>query len=211
MGQGRIIPSSKMQLVQSVQGGRLVKLLAKEGDIVESGQLVAILDISRLDAEIAETEAAVWVGVAQQQLLNALLEDAPIFELTGAPASIPELQRQKTALFHKIRDAHMQTVTDIRNELELLGMERDIFARASLQGGGTEIERLRLDQKIAASQAKLNSETQRYKSDLQLQLDDVNTSVQQLGFRLADMREMQAGNELRSPTRGVVQDIPVSK
>lgn len=210
VGQGRIIPSSKTQLVQSVQGGRLVQLLAKEGDIVEAGQLVAILDTSRLDAEIAETEAAVWEGVAQQQLLNALIEEAPIFELTGAPASVPELQRQKTALFNKIRDAHIQTVTDIRNELELLGMEREIFARASLQGGGTEIERLRLDQKIAASQARLNSEIQRYKSDLQLQLDDVNTSVQQLGIRLAGMRDMQAGNELRSPTRGVVQDIPVS-
>ena len=210
VGQGRVIPSSKTQLVQSVQGGRLVQILAKEGDVVEAGQLLAVLDTTRFDSELAETQAAVLEGTAQQQVLGALLADEDSLILTGAPAQSPELQRQKEALFGKIRSAHLQAISDIRSELDLLEKEREIFARASLQGGGTEVERLRLDQKIASTRTRLNGELQRYKSDLQLQLDDVNTSVQQLSIRLEGMQGMLAGSELRSPTRGVVQNIPVS-
>jgi membrane fusion protein, adhesin transport system len=210
IGQGRVIPSSKTQLVQTVQGGRLIEIKAKEGEIVEAGQLLAVLDTTQFEAELAEVQAAVLEAEAQQQVLNALLADQDRVVLTGDVIQSPELVQQKTALFQKILNTHLQAVTDIRTELDLLKKERDILDQARINGGSTEIELLRLDQRIAATNSRLNEELQSYKSDLQLKLDDVNKAVQQLNIRLSGMKGTMTGSELRSPTRGVVQKIPVS-
>ncbi len=40
-GTGKVIPSSKEQVIQSLEGGILTKLNVKEGEIVERGQVLA--------------------------------------------------------------------------------------------------------------------------------------------------------------------------
>ncbi len=40
VGQGKVTPSSKGQMVQSLEGGILSELLVHEGDIVEAGQVM---------------------------------------------------------------------------------------------------------------------------------------------------------------------------
>ena len=43
-GTGKVIPSSKEQVIQSLEGGILTKLNVQEGDIVQKGQILAQLD-----------------------------------------------------------------------------------------------------------------------------------------------------------------------
>lgn len=210
VGQGRVIPSSQTQLVQSVQGGRVTKLLVQEGEIVEEGQLVAVLDETRVQAELDEIEAGLNDGRAQQQVLRSLLADESVLALTGPSAENAALVRQKTALFNDMRSTQIQAVDDLESEIDLLKQEMEIFRKASSLGGGTEIERLRLQQKIGSTTTRLNSQRQTYKSDLQIQLDEVNRTVEQLGIRLIAQKDLLIGNELRSPRRGVVQEILVS-
>ncbi|WP_172794910.1 HlyD family efflux transporter periplasmic adaptor subunit [Loktanella sp. 3ANDIMAR09] len=210
VGPGRVIPSSQLQLVQSVQGGRVVELLVNEGDIVEEGQLLAILDTTRDDAETEELASGVNDGIAQQQVLEALLADRPTLTITGLPEGQEVLIRQKTALFNDMRENQIQAVQDLENELDLLNQEMAIFERASQLGGGTEIERLRLSQKIASVTTRLNSQRQTFKSDLQIELDEVIRTTRQLQIRLLAQQGLSRGSELRSPRRGVVQDILVS-
>nr|MBP7880008.1 secretion protein HlyD [Acinetobacter sp.] len=38
-GTGKVVPSSKEQTIQSLEGGILTKLAVREGDIVEKGQI----------------------------------------------------------------------------------------------------------------------------------------------------------------------------
>ncbi|UWR27342.1 HlyD family efflux transporter periplasmic adaptor subunit [Sulfitobacter sp. S223] len=210
IGSGRVIPSSQKQLVQSVQGGRVVQLLVAEGDVVAEGQLLAVLDTTRIEAEREEIQAGLNDARAQQQLLTTLLQDKSTLSLSEDLRQEEDLVRQKTALFNEMRFSHTQNVSDLEGERALLLQEQEIFQRASALGGSTEIERLRLQQKIASIETDLNNLRQSYKSDLQIQLDEVNRTAIQLNIRLAAQRELLVGNELRSPRRGVVQEILVS-
>ncbi|MEO0830100.1 MAG: HlyD family efflux transporter periplasmic adaptor subunit, partial [Pseudomonadota bacterium] len=167
-------------------------------------------DTTIVQAEIDETQSALQDGQAQQRLLASLLADAEELILPDGLLADPGILAQKTALFNEMRATQQQAVLDLENELELLLREMDIFDRASRLGGGTEIERLRLDQKIAVTRTRLNTQKSSYKNDLQIELDEVNRSVQQLRIRLAAQQELLRGNELRSPRTGVVQDILVS-
>lgn len=210
VGPGKIIPSSQTQLVQSVQGGRVIELLAKEGDVVQEGQLLAVLDTTKLQAEFAEIEAGLKDGLAQQQLLHALLDGKPTLELSEELKQNSELSLQKNALFAEMKTTQERAISDIQDELALLLREREIFERVSNLGGGTEIERLRLDQKIASTRTKLNSKKTTFQSELRVELDEVNRTVSQLRIRLLAAQDLLKGNELRSPRTGVVQDVLVS-
>lgn len=44
VGQGKVIPSSHLQIVQNLEGGLVKKLLIREGDIVEKGQQLLLID-----------------------------------------------------------------------------------------------------------------------------------------------------------------------
>ena len=54
---GQLIASSRIQVVQSVDGGVIERLHVREGDRVEAGQTLATLDAGRTQAALRESEA----------------------------------------------------------------------------------------------------------------------------------------------------------
>lgn len=77
-GTGKVIPSSKEQVIQSLDGGVLSKLLVKEGDIVEQGQILAQLDPTRSESTIGESTSIIVSAEATAARLRAELNDTPI-------------------------------------------------------------------------------------------------------------------------------------
>src|SRR5688500_3199401 len=44
IGEGKVTPASKGQVIQSLEGGILAELAVREGDVVQAGQQLATLD-----------------------------------------------------------------------------------------------------------------------------------------------------------------------
>ena len=57
---GEVIASSRVQVIQSVDGGVLQQLMVREGDRVKAGQLLARLDQTRFGASVGEVEARLF-------------------------------------------------------------------------------------------------------------------------------------------------------
>jgi len=53
-GEGKVIPSEKIQTIQSLDGGIISKLLVKEGSIVKKGQALLKIDTTRVEASLEE-------------------------------------------------------------------------------------------------------------------------------------------------------------
>src|SRR5690606_20204504 len=53
-GSGRVIPTSREQVIQSQEGGIVAMLRVREGDLVEAGQVLAHLDPTRWEATVEE-------------------------------------------------------------------------------------------------------------------------------------------------------------
>ena len=58
-GQGNVIPSSREQVVQSIDPGIIMEMKVKEGEIVEKDQILLKLDDTRSSAIWRESEAKV--------------------------------------------------------------------------------------------------------------------------------------------------------
>ncbi|WP_322522199.1 HlyD family type I secretion periplasmic adaptor subunit [Guyparkeria halophila] len=90
-GQGKVIPSQKTQLVQSLDGGTVREILVSEGDTVEQGDLLVKIDQTRSMSSLRENQA-------KRQALRA--EVARLDALTGQESLTfpPDLEREAPAV-----------------------------------------------------------------------------------------------------------------
>ena len=82
-GEARVISSRQLQVVQSLDGGVVVEILVKEGQVVEAGQLLLRVDETRASSGVRESAAQGVALRARTARLRALAEDKP-FEPPGA-------------------------------------------------------------------------------------------------------------------------------
>ena len=70
-GEAKVIPSSQIQVIQSVKGGKLKALNVREGDIVQADQVVAVLDNTELATNENELRQRKWTAEAALARLQA--------------------------------------------------------------------------------------------------------------------------------------------
>lgn len=69
-GLGRVVPSSELQVVQSLEGGIVAGLAVTEGALVEAGDILVRIDDTRVGAErgeLLEREAALMAEEARMR------------------------------------------------------------------------------------------------------------------------------------------------
>ncbi|MEM8701731.1 MAG: biotin/lipoyl-binding protein, partial [Pseudomonadota bacterium] len=55
-GDGRVIPSSQLQVVESLEGGLVAEIFVREGDIVEAGEPLVRIDDTDFAANLGELQ-----------------------------------------------------------------------------------------------------------------------------------------------------------
>ncbi len=70
-GEGKVIPSAKIQTVQSLDGGIISDILVKEGSLIKQGQPLMKIDTTRFKASLDENKNALEDLIASQIRLYA--------------------------------------------------------------------------------------------------------------------------------------------
>jgi len=73
-GDGKVIPSKQLQVVQSLDGGVVSEILVKEGQVVEKDQLLLKIDETRATSGVRESAAQGFALQARAARLRALAE-----------------------------------------------------------------------------------------------------------------------------------------
>jgi adhesin transport system membrane fusion protein len=73
-GDGKVIPSKQLQVIQSLDGGVVTEILVKEGEVVEANQLLLRIDETRATSGVRENAAQSFALLARQARLRALAE-----------------------------------------------------------------------------------------------------------------------------------------
>ena len=69
-GQGRIIASSKIQIIQNLEGGIIDDIFVKSGDIVSKDEALIQLNTTRFDSELSALEKEKTAAEKNLSLLN---------------------------------------------------------------------------------------------------------------------------------------------
>ena len=113
VAEGRLVPKSQLRIVQPVEGGVLRELLAKEGERVRAGQVLARMDVRAAEADAATARNEIALRGLQLRRIDAELAGARLARQDGdAPAlhAQVEAQREARAQAHEAALAEQRTV-----------------------------------------------------------------------------------------------------
>ena len=235
-GQGKVIPSSKVQLIQSTQAATVAELLVRSGQQVKRGQLLARLDSPESRSILAETEAlqarsarlqsegtgsslsldgeeATLSAVRRQALSSrvaALRASAEQRRREGAEAAatINSLTRSLALAQDNVNRLAPLAAKNIVPQTELADAQREVV---DLQGriAAAREQQGRANAAVSEALSQANEAAFTFRQDALSEASQVN---QKIAVNEQSLRgRNNAGRmELRSPVDGVVNDVQVT-
>jgi adhesin transport system membrane fusion protein len=171
-GEGRVIPSSKIQVIQNLEGGIVAEILVNEGAVVDKGQVLLRIENTAAEAnfgELQQRRLSALAAIARLQAEQAAAEGTqPVFtdELTQAA---PDLVQAEIGLFNvrqqqlhsqiqiledqvQQRKQEMQELDSklagLRSAHGLASQELDITRPLAEQGVVAKVDMLRLEREV---------------------------------------------------------------
>lgn len=169
-GEGKVVPSRQVQVVQSLDGGIVEEILVRSGEIVEAGQVLLRIDPTRFSSSLGENMAERLSLLARAARLEALASGSPFVPPEEVLLQKPELAEMERRVFESRNSeisAAIKSATEQLNqrhqELRETEANRDQAAsscsltsrelqvtRPLLQSGAvSEVDLLRLQRDVA--------------------------------------------------------------
>jgi adhesin transport system membrane fusion protein len=104
MGEGKAIPSSKIQVIQNLEGGIVAEIFVREGQLVNKGDILLRLDDTRFLSNRGESDADRMALTARLVRLEAEAEGKPLVMPYEIINKYPQLAEDETALFNSRQD-----------------------------------------------------------------------------------------------------------
>lgn len=94
-GEGKVIPSKQLQIMQSLDGGVVSEILVQEGQVVEPGQILVNIDTTRFDSSVKENRVQYLALLAKAARVRALAEGVPFVPPPEAVADAPKTVQEE--------------------------------------------------------------------------------------------------------------------
>ncbi len=179
-GEGKAIPSSKLQKIQNLEGGIVSELYVKEGQIVEAGAPLIRLDDTRFQSNVGETETVRLSMLLRVERLSAEVDERELSfpaeavkEAPGQAASEKSLYQSRRQQLHDEIGGLQEQLIQKQQELreftskqaqyrQQLGLQRQEIAMSEplvAQGAVSPVEVLRLKRAEVETRGQLDATT----------------------------------------------------
>jgi adhesin transport system membrane fusion protein len=231
LAQGQVIPSSKVQIVQNLEGGIVGEILVEPGQVVSKDQPLMRIDDTRFSSSYMEGAAkddALRARIARLEAEAALSDFVPPADLQRDKA---ELLRHERAVFDsRRRDLHaslavldrqgeqrsqelaeMQAhAAQLEHSYDLVQQELTITREAVTQNVLPKVQLIRLERQANDLQGELEG-AQLSLPRLQAARDEIRRKAEQIAaeFRAAASRELseaRAEQSIVSATKVALED-----
>lgn len=176
-GDGRVIPSRQIQVVQAPDSGIVEAIFVQEGDIVEQGQALIEIDDTTFSSQLGEVSQRSWALMARIARLQAEADQLPLTFSYQLAAAVPGLiaeehnvyRDKKASLTNELsvlesqaaqKEQEYQELLAKKDKLEavkaLMSREVEINERLFERKVLPEIEFLRMQRQLAETEGELN-------------------------------------------------------
>lgn len=208
-GEGRIVPNSREQVIQSLDGGILTTLHVREDQIVEAGQVLAQLDPTRTESDVEESAAKYRSALAAATRLEAEVNGTEL-RFPSKLDAYPALVASEIELYDARRNALDQSLHWIEESLDLVRSELKINEGLISIGAASNVEVIRLRRQLVELELKKVEINTDYIVRAREELAKMNAEVNALAPVVAGRTDTLTRLTHRSPVRGIVKNIEVS-
>lgn len=116
-GQGKVVPSSQVQVVQSLDGGLVEEILIRPGERVEKGQVLLRIDPTRYTSSLGENKAELLALKAKAARLQALASGEVFQAPEDVQAEAPHVVEMERRVYENRTQELNTTVSIARDQL----------------------------------------------------------------------------------------------
>jgi adhesin transport system membrane fusion protein len=216
-GDGRVIPSSEIQVIQHQEGGIVQEFLVNEGEQVSKGQiLMKLSDVGAsselqantnrylgLQAKIYRLQAEAE-GYSNPNFSDEVIRDVPeivaeemntfVANRNSMNTQLIILEQQLNQREQEIRELDTR-ISDLKRVIKLVHKERDLIAPLVDRGSASEMELIKLEQALEERNAEINA--------LHTSLPRTKATVEEAKSRIDELKnsaKAQAQIELSATT-----------
>jgi membrane fusion protein, adhesin transport system len=208
---GQVVPSSRPQIIQNLEGGILAELNVAEGDVVEPGQTLARLYGTQYQAAVDDLSDQIASLEIRRLRLEAELAGETSFSVPDTwAARVPDIVLSETSLlsarlteFRSRKDGATAVLEQARAELDML--ERMLAAEVVPL---IEVTRARKD--FSNAEAQLAEAITATELERAREYAEVQNELASLRQRLKQGQDQLARTVLSAPMRGVVNKVSVT-
>lgn len=225
-GEGQVVPTQEIQVVQSLEGGILAELLVREGETVEKDQILLRISDVQFSSEERGTEARFLSLEAKKARLQAEAEGKAFEVPAEVQEKSPQIGENERALYksrqreltnaYEILDDRINKasaeIAEINAEInhlyqnrkllqEELRITRDMVAKRAVP----KLEQIRLERELTDVNGKINSLAEKKKGlESELEVAKKERESQEDKFRSQALGEL---NEVEAEISGLREEL----
>ena len=205
---GQVILSARTQLVQTADGGVLKELTVQEGDTVTSGQLLAVLEKERVQANLEETRARTMSLKAA--LIRAKAEvqfQTPQFgsEFRRYPGFV-SAQQGLYAQRKRSLDEELRTMQD---GLAMAMQEKRMNDNLFKSGDVSELDVLRAKRQVTEIEGRIAATKNKYLQDTRTEMTRIEDELSSQNQKLNGAESLLSHTDIMAPMDGVVKTLKI--
>lgn len=205
-GTGKVIPSSREQVIQSLDSGVLAELLVKEGDAVVKDQVLLRIDDARAAPMFREAREK-WIALsAQAARLQAEAYGTPL-QFPAHVQKEPAVMRRETQAYHARKRALDEQMAPMKESLAQLAKELALTTPLVEQGVMSEVELLRLKRQYADMQSHMAERQNRYLTDASNEWVKVEAELSQTRENTLAREDALRKTVIKAPMDGIVKNV----
>jgi adhesin transport system membrane fusion protein len=207
--QGKVIPSSREQVIQSLDAGVLSELLVREGSAVQKDQVLLRIDDARSGAVFREAQEKYMALLALATRLRAEASNTGL-KLPPELQMETALMAQETMAYNARKRALTESLRALDGSIAAVSRELAITEPLVAQGVMSEVELLRLRRQQSDLMGQRAERMNRYITDANNELTRVNTELSQTKENALAREDAFRRTTVRAPMKGVVKNVQVT-
>ncbi len=208
--EGRIIPSSRMQIVQNMEGGIVRSINVKQGDVVEKDDVVLQMESVQYSSELDSKKQQVMSLMAKQARLQAEVNDQSLQFTKEFSAMASQYVQTEMSEFDSRRRRLNADVNLLESQLNSGQQELEIVKKMTERGLEPQIELVRTQARVDELRNKIESMKRQFKSESATELSRVVLELNPLRQTLPAYADKLNRTQVKAPLKGVVNRVMVN-
>lgn len=208
--EGRIIPSSRMQIVQNMEGGIVRSINVKQGDVVEKDDVVLQMESVQYSSELDSKKQQVMSLMAKQARLQAEVNDQSLQFTKEFSALASQYVQTEMSEFDSRRRRLSADVNLLESQLNSGQQELEIVRKMTERGLEPQIELVRTQARVDELRNKIESMKRQFKSESATELSRVVLELNPLRQTLPAYADKLNRTQVKAPLKGVVNRVMVN-
>ncbi len=206
---GQIIASARTQIIQVADGGVLSELLVKEGESVEAGQLIAVLEKERSGALFNESRSRVAsLGAA---LVRARAEASGTALVFGEEFDqFADFITVQTSLYEQRKQGLNDELHALETVYGMAKEEREMHEALLETGDVSRLEVMRTLRQESEAQGDINAVRNQYLQDAREEVTKLEADLDFARYKLEERKSVLGHTNITAPVTGVVKYLRVN-